>query len=102
FPGMISQEARSFRVTRNEDIEVAEDDAENLLNAIEQELLRRRFGPPIRLEISDETSPFLSPLLADQMGVPPDEVYRLPAPLAATVLVELGGGGRPARTFPPG
>ena len=65
FPGMIIKEARSFRVTRNEDIEVEEDDAENLLNAIEKELLRRRFGPPIRLEISDETSPFLSQLLAD-------------------------------------
>lgn len=48
FPGMIIKEARSFRVTRNEDIEVEEDDAENLLNAIEKELLRRRFGPPIQ------------------------------------------------------
>lgn len=101
FPGMIIKEARSFRVTRNEDIEVEEDDAENLLNAIEKELLRRRFGPPIRLEISDETSPFLSQLLADQMGVSPDEVYRLPAPLDATVLFELGGIDRPDLKFPP-
>lgn len=101
FPGMIIKEARSFRVTRNEDIEVEEDDAENLLNAIEKELLRRRFGPPIRLEISDETSPFLSQLLADQMGVTPDEVYRLPAPLDATVLFELGGIDRPDLKFRP-
>ena len=101
FPGMIIKEARSFRVTRNEDIEVEEDDAENLLNAIEKELLRRRFGPPIRLEISDETSPFLSPLLADQMGVTPEEVYRLPAPLDATVLFELGGIDRPDLKFRP-
>lgn len=91
FPGMIIKEARSFRVTRNEDIDVEEDDAENLLNAMEKELLRRRFGPPIRLEISDETSPFLSQLLADQLRVSADEVYRLPAPLDATVLFELGG-----------
>ena len=101
FPGMIIKEARSFRVTRNEDIEVEEDDAENLLNAIEKELLRRRFGPPIRLEISDETSPFLSQLLADQMGVTPDEVYRLPAPLDATGLFELGGIDRPDLKFRP-
>ncbi len=101
FPGMIIKEARSFRVTRNEDIEVEEDDAENLLNAIEKELLRRRFGPPIRLEISDETSPFLSQLLADQMGVTPDEVYRLPAPLDATVLFELGAIDRPDLKFRP-
>ena len=95
FPGMIIKEARSFRVTRNEDIDVEEDDAENLLNAMEKELLRRRFGPPIRLEISDETSPFLTPLLADQLRVSADEVYRLPAPLDATVLFELGGIDRP-------
>ena len=95
FPGMIIKEARSFRVTRNEDIDVEEDDAENLLNAMEKELLRRRLGPPIRLEISDETSPFLSQLLADQLRVSADEVYRLPAPLDATVLFELGGIDRP-------
>ena len=89
FPGMIIKEARSFRVTRKED------DAENLLNAMEKELLRRRFGPPIRLEISDATSPFLSQLLADQLGVSQDEVYRLPSPLDLTVLFELGSVDRP-------
>ena len=95
FPGMIIKEARSFRMTRNEDIDVEEDDAENLLNAMEKELLRRRFGPPIRLEITDTTSPFLSQLLADQLGVSQDEVYRLPSPLDLTVLFELGGVDRP-------
>ena len=101
FPGMIIKEARSFRVTRNEDIDVEEDDAENLLNAMEKELLRRRFGPPIRLEISDETSPFLSQLLADQLRVSAAEVYRLPAPLDATVLFELGGIDRPDLKYRP-
>ena len=101
FPGMIIKEARSFRVTRNEDIDVEEDDAENLLNAMEKELLRRRFGPPIRLEISDETSPFLSQRLADQLRVSADEVYRLPAPLDATVLFELGGIDRPDLKYRP-
>ena len=101
FPGMIIKEARSFRVTRNEDIDVEEDDAENLLNAMEKELLRRRFGPPIRLEISHENSPFLSQLLADQLRVSPDEAYRLPAPLDATVLFELGGIDRPDLKYRP-
>ena len=95
FPGMIIKEARSFRVTRNEDIDVEEDAAETLLNAMEKELLRRRFGPPIRLEITDTTSPFLSQLLADQLGVSQDEVYRLPSPLDLTVLFELGSVDRP-------
>ena len=101
FPGMIIKEARSFRVTRNEDIDVEEDDAENLLNAMEKELLRRRFGPPIRLEITDTTSPFLSQLLADQLRVSADEVYRLPAPLDATVLFELGSIDRPDLKYRP-
>ena len=53
FPGMEVLEAHTFRVTRNEDLEVEEDDAENLLAALEKELLRRRFGPPVRLEVEE-------------------------------------------------
>ena len=53
FPGMEVLEVHTFRVTRNEDLEVEEDDAENLLKALEKELLRRRFGPPVRLEVED-------------------------------------------------
>ncbi len=101
FPGMIIKEARSFRLTRNEDIDVEEDDAENLLNAMEKELLRRRFGPPIRLEISEQTSPFLSQLLAGQLGISADEVYRLPTPLDMTVLFELQGIDRPDLKYKP-
>ena len=55
FPGMEVLQHHTFRVTRNEDVEVEEDDAENLLKALEKELLRRRFGPPVRLEV-EETS----------------------------------------------
>ena len=68
---------------------------EERFHAMEKELLRRRFGPPIRLEITDTTSPFLSQLLADQLGVSQDEVYRLPSPLDLTVLFELGSVDRP-------
>ena len=46
-------EHHTFRVTRNEDLEVEEDDAENLLQALEKELPRRRFGPPVRLEVEE-------------------------------------------------
>ncbi|MEK0306012.1 RNA degradosome polyphosphate kinase [Bifidobacterium favimelis] len=101
FPGMIIKEARSFRVTRNEDIDVEEDDAENLLNAMEKELLQRRFGPPIRLEISDATSPFLSQLLATKLGVNEEEIYRLPAPLDCTILFEMQSIDRPDLKFRP-
>src|SRR5579885_3555553 len=54
FPGMEVQDRFTFRVTRNEDLEVEEDDAENLLTALEKELTRRRFGPPVRLEVEDD------------------------------------------------
>jgi polyphosphate kinase len=54
FPGMTVVAAHTFRVTRNEDLEVEEDDAENLLKALEKELLRRKFGPPVRLEVVED------------------------------------------------
>jgi polyphosphate kinase len=51
FPGMDVLQHHTFRVTRNEDVEVEEDEVENLLKALERELSRRRFGPPVRLEV---------------------------------------------------
>ena len=86
FPGMEVREHHTFRVTRNEDVEVEEDDAENLLQAMEKELLRRRFGPPVRLEIADTISPRIRQLLVRELGVAEDEVYELPAPLDHTGL----------------
>jgi polyphosphate kinase len=51
FPGMDIVEHHAFRVTRNEDVEIDEDETENLIQVLERGLSRRRFGPPIRLEI---------------------------------------------------
>ena len=81
FPGMEVLETHTFRVTRNEDLEVEEDDAENLLAALEKELLRRRFGPPVRLEVEESIAPAVLELLVSELGVSDDEVYRLPGPL---------------------
>ncbi len=81
FPGMDVLEVHSFRVTRNEDLEVEEDDAENLLAALEKELLRRRFGPPVRLEVEESIAPQVLELLTSELGVSEDEVFRLPGPL---------------------
>lgn len=81
FPGMEVVEHHMFRVTRNEDLEVEEDDAENLLQALEKELLRRRFGPPVRLEVVGDINPAVKELLVRELGVEEDEVFELPAPL---------------------
>ncbi|MEQ4548322.1 RNA degradosome polyphosphate kinase, partial [Nocardioides kribbensis] len=81
FPGMDILEVHTFRVTRNEDLEVEEDDAENLLAALEKELLRRRFGPPVRLEVEESISPGVLELLKEELGVREDEVFHLPGPL---------------------
>jgi polyphosphate kinase len=77
FPGMEVLEVHTFRVTRNEDLEVEEDDAENLLKALEKELLRRRFGPPVRLEVEESIAPQVLELLTDELGVSEDEVFRV-------------------------
>ncbi|GAB7002779.1 RNA degradosome polyphosphate kinase [Nocardioides sp. AN3] len=81
FSGMEILEVHTFRVTRNEDVEVEEDDAENLLAALEKELLRRRFGPPVRLEVEESISDSVLELLVSELDVSPSEVFRLPGPL---------------------
>ena len=81
FPGMTVKGVHTFRVTRNEDLEVEEDDAENLLKALEKELLRRRFGPPVRLEVEETIDEHVLRLLISELGVTEQEVFRLPGPL---------------------
>ncbi|MBG6216319.1 polyphosphate kinase [Arthrobacter sp. CAN_A6] len=90
FPGMEVLEHHTFRVTRNEDLEVEEDDAENLLQALEKELLRRRFGPPVRLEVTTDINPSIRALLSRELGVEEDEVFNLQAPLDLRGLSVIG------------
>ena len=101
FPGMEVLEHHEFRVTRNEDVEIDEDESENLIQALERELLRRRFGPPIRLEITDDMDPVTLELLITELGITQQEVYRLPAPLGLTGLFEISGLDRPDLKYPP-
>jgi polyphosphate kinase len=101
FPGMEVLEHHEFRVTRNEDVEIDEDESENLIQALERELLRRRFGPPIRLEITDDMDPVTLNLLISELGITENEVYRLPAPLGLTGLFEISGLDRPDLKYPP-
>ncbi|HEY3003208.1 MAG TPA: RNA degradosome polyphosphate kinase [Kribbellaceae bacterium] len=81
FPGMEVLQCHTFRVTRNEDLEVEEDEAENLLAALEKELLRRKFGPPVRLEVERSIDPHVRALLISELGVTESEVFELQGPL---------------------
>ncbi len=104
FPGMEVLQHHMFRVTRNEDVEVEEDDAENLLTAMERELMRRRFGPPVRLEVEDSMDPHVLELLVRELGVSPQEVFYLPSPLDLTglfVIAELDRAELKYRAFLP-
>lgn len=100
FPGMEIVEHHTFRVTRNEDLEVEEDDAENLLQALEKELLRRRFGPPVRLEVTTDINPNILALLVRELDVEDSEVYALPAPLDLRGLSIIGGIDRTDLRYP--
>ena len=101
FPGMEVLQHHTFRVTRNEDLEVEEDDAENLLKALERELMRRRFGPPVRLEVEESIDPHVLDVLVSELGVNPSEVVRLPGPLDLTFLWTLVGLDRGDLKEPP-
>ncbi len=99
FPGMEILAHHTFRVTRNEDLEVEEDDAENLLKALEQELLRRKFGPAVRLEVEPTIADDVLELLTSELGVRADEVVRLSGPLDLRSLNEIADIDRPELHF---
>ncbi|NGO70493.1 RNA degradosome polyphosphate kinase [Streptomyces boncukensis] len=101
FPGMEVLAHHMFRVTRNEDLEVEEDDAENLLQALEKELMRRRFGPPVRLEVEETIDPYVLDLLVRELKVSEAEVYPLPGPLDLTGLSGIASAmDRPELKYP--
>jgi len=100
FPGMEVLEAHTFRVTRNEDVEVEEDDAENLLAALEKELLRRKFGPPVRLEVEESIAPSVLELLISELDISAQEVSTVPGPLDLRGLHAIADLPREALKYP--
>ena len=86
FPGMEVLKHHTFRVTRNEDLEVDEDEGENLLVQLEKELLRRRFGPPVRLEVAEDIDRQVLSLLQRELDMNEQDVFPLPEPLDLTSL----------------
>ncbi|MBA3991829.1 MAG: RNA degradosome polyphosphate kinase [Propionibacteriales bacterium] len=100
FPGMEVLQHHTFRVTRNEDLEVEEDDAENLLKALERELQRRRFGSPVRLEVEESMDEHVLELLVSELDVSTNEVFHLPGPLDLTGLHGIADLDRPELKYP--
>ncbi|PZU38956.1 MAG: RNA degradosome polyphosphate kinase [Microbacterium sp.] len=101
FPGMEILDHHAFRLTRNEDMVIEEDETENLIQALEAELLRRRFGPPIRLEITDDMDEVTLDLLITELDITEQEVYRLPGPLDLRGLFDLARIDRPELRYKP-
>lgn len=96
FPGLEVVEHHVFRITRNADFEVEEDRDEDLLQALERELARRRFGSPVRLEVSDDMTEHMLELLLRELDVHPGDVIEVPGLLDLSSLWQIYDLDRPA------
>src|SRR5438132_5710336 len=81
FHGMSVEHAHMFRVTRDADIDIREEEAGDLLSALQRELRKRRFGSPVKLEVAADMPEEMLIYLMESIGVEPDDVYILDGPL---------------------
>jgi polyphosphate kinase len=101
FPGMSAGEAHAFRVTRDADIDVRDDEAADLLSALELKLRRRRFGTPVRLEVAATMPREMVEYLTQSLGLAPEDVYQVDGPLNISDLSLLCDLNRPDLKFRP-
>lgn len=99
FPGMIIEEHYAFRVTRNQDLDLDEEESEDILLSLEAELARRRFGPPVRLEIESGVEARLVERLANELGISEVNIIHAPSPLDLTSLHKIADLGFPKLKF---
>ncbi len=95
FPGMRAGEAHEFRVTRDADFEIRDDEADDLLRALENGLRRRRFGAPVRLEVSAKMPAEMVDYLVESLGLTSDDVFFIEGQLNVSDLVSLCELNRP-------
>ena len=101
FPGMIIEDYYSFRLTRNEDLELEEDESDNLVETMVQELSKRRFGPPVRLEVESDIQPYLLERLMTELEIGEREVMKYKGPLDFTGLNQIADLDLPELKFVP-
>jgi polyphosphate kinase len=95
FPGMITGRCHRFRVTRDADIEIREDEAKDLLRLIQLELRQRRFGTPVRLEVSAGMPEEMVAYLTESLGLESDDVYVVDGALSLQDFMSLYELNRP-------
>ena len=95
FPGMKPGPCHRFRVTRDADIEIKEEEAIDLLSLIQEELRRRRFGNPVRLEVSPDMPADMIEYLTSSLELEADDVYVFDGPLHLQDLMALYDCDRP-------
>jgi len=101
FQGMEIKDHYTFRVTRNADLELEEEESEDLLATMEQELLRRKFGPTVRLEVDRDIRTELLATLMGELTVKEEDVSRYKQPLDLTGLNQIADIDLPALKYPP-
>jgi len=101
FPGMIVKESYVFRITRNADMEIQEDEAEDLIYSIEESVRMRRFGSVVRVAVQNNTPARIKDILIENLEVLNDSVYELNPPMGLSHLMALLAIPRPDLKDPP-
>jgi polyphosphate kinase len=100
FPGMDIKSYYTFRLTRNADLALEEEESDDLLATMEQELLRRKFGPPVRLEVNPDIDTSLLGTLMEELDIKEQDISRVPEPLDLTGLNLFADIDLPELKFP--
>ncbi|MEA2696914.1 MAG: polyphosphate kinase [Myxococcales bacterium] len=101
FPGMEILSCSPFRVTRDMDIAILEDEAHDLLSIVDREVRRRRFGACVRLEVDAGIPVRIRRLLVEKLEIDDDDVYESPGPLGLSALMAIASLNRPDLHDPP-
>jgi polyphosphate kinase len=101
FPGMEIVESHPFRITRNSDVQRNEEEADDLLEAIQEELRERRFATVVRLEVAAGMAQWMRDLLSDELAVRPEQLFEVAGPLCLRDLMQLAAVPLPSLKYKP-